>query len=73
MRWRRRNNRKALKALVLSFAAMAIFAGNATAAQVHDGGSMAPTFESITMEDLLAAKVLTQRTTTALRRRYSIR
>ena len=40
MRWRRRNNRKALKALVLSFAAMAIFAGNATAAQVHDGGSI---------------------------------
>ena len=49
MRWRRRNNRKALKALVLSFAAMAIFAGNATAAQVHDGGSMVtPTFEAIT-------------------------
>lgn len=47
MRWRRRNNRKALKALVLSFAAMAIFAGNATAAQVHDGGSMTPTFEPI--------------------------
>jgi len=49
MRWRRRNNRKALKALVLSFAAMAIFAGNATAAQVHDGGSMVtPVFEPIT-------------------------
>lgn len=48
MRWRRRNNRKALKALVLSFAAMAIFAGNATAAQVHDGGSMVtPVFEPI--------------------------
>ena len=49
MRWRRRNNRKALKALVLSFAAMAIFAGNATAMQVHDGGSMVtPTFMPIT-------------------------
>ena len=47
MRWRRRNNRKALKALVLSFAAMAIFAGNATA-MVHDGGSMVtPVFEPI--------------------------
>jgi hypothetical protein len=42
MRWRRRNNRKALKALALSFAASAIFAGNATAAQVHDGGSYEP-------------------------------
>ena len=40
MRWMRRSNRKALKALVLSFAAMAIFAGNANAAQVHDGGSI---------------------------------
>jgi hypothetical protein len=40
MRWTRRSNRKALKALVLSFAAMAIFAGNANAAQVHDGGSI---------------------------------
>jgi hypothetical protein len=49
MRWRRRNNRKALKALVLSFAAMAIFAGNATAMQVHDGGSMVtPVFTPIT-------------------------
>jgi hypothetical protein len=48
MRWIRRGNRKALKALVLSFAAMAILAGNANAAQVHDGGSIVPTFESIT-------------------------
>jgi hypothetical protein len=40
MRWMRRGNRKALKALVLSFAAMAILAGNANAAQVHDGGSI---------------------------------
>jgi hypothetical protein len=36
----RRGNRKALKALVLSFAAMAILAGNANAAQVTDGGSI---------------------------------
>ena len=40
MRWMRRGNRKALKALVLSFAAMAILAGNANAAQVTDGGSI---------------------------------
>jgi hypothetical protein len=39
MRWTRRSNRKALKALALSFAASASFAGNATAAQVHDGGN----------------------------------
>ena len=45
MRWRRRNNRKALKALVLSFAAMAIFAGNANAALVHDGGSTVAGYE----------------------------
>jgi hypothetical protein len=45
MRWRRRNNRKALKALVLSFAAMAILAGNANAAQVHDGGSIVAGYE----------------------------
>lgn len=39
MRWRRRNNRKALKLLALSFAASAIFAGSAIAAPVvHDGG-----------------------------------
>jgi hypothetical protein len=31
------------------------------------------TFGSVTMEDLLAAKVLTQRTITALRRRYIVR
>ena len=31
------------------------------------------TFGSMTMEDLLAAKVLTQRTTAALRRRYIVR
>ena len=37
MRWMRRGNRKALKALVLSFAAMAILAGNANAAQVNRG------------------------------------
>lgn len=45
MRWRRRNSRKGLKALVLSFAAMAIFAGNANAAQVHDGGSYLASYE----------------------------
>ena len=47
MRWTRRSNRKALKALALSFAASASFAGNATAAQVHDGGSNVPSFEPI--------------------------
>ena len=45
MRWRRRNSRKALKALVLSFAAMAISAGNANAALVHDGGSTVAGYE----------------------------
>ncbi len=45
MRWMRRGNRKALKALVLSFAAMAIFAGNANAAQVTDGGSIDASYE----------------------------
>jgi hypothetical protein len=47
MRWTWRSNRKALKALALSFAASASFAGNATAAQVHDGGSNVPSFEPI--------------------------
>jgi len=47
MRWTRRSNRKALKALALSFAASASFAGNATAAQVHDGGSNVPSFTPI--------------------------
>ena len=47
MRWTRRSNRKALTALALSFAASASFAGNATAAQVHDGGSNVPSFEPI--------------------------
>jgi len=37
MRWTRRSNRKALKALALAFAASATFAGNATA-HVQDGG-----------------------------------
>ena len=46
MRWTRRSNRKALKALALSFAASASFAGNATA-YVHDGGSNVPSFEPI--------------------------
>ena len=45
MRWMRRGNRKALKALVLSFAAMAILAGNANAAQVTDGGSYIASYE----------------------------
>ena len=45
MRWMRRGNRKALKALVLSFAAMAILAGNANAVQVTDGGSIDPSYE----------------------------
>ena len=59
MRWRRRNNRKALKALVLSFAAMAIFAGNASAAQVHDGGSIVGAYEEggVTPTDLARAYV----------------
>ena len=47
MRWTRRNNRKALKALALALAASAIFAGTASAAQVHDGGSNVPSFEPI--------------------------
>jgi hypothetical protein len=47
MRWTRRSNRKALKVLALAFAASASFAGNATAAQVHDGGSNVPSFEPI--------------------------
>lgn len=48
MRWTRRNNRKALKALALSLATSAVFAGTAPA-QVHDGGSIvSPTFEPIT-------------------------
>ena len=38
MRWTRRSNRKALKALTLAFAASATFAGNATA-HVQDGGN----------------------------------
>ena len=38
MRWRRRNNRKTLKALALAFAVSATFAGSAIAAPVHDGG-----------------------------------
>lgn len=47
MRWRRRNHRKFLKALALALATSAVVAGTASAAQVHDGGSMAPTFEPI--------------------------
>jgi hypothetical protein len=49
MRWTRRNHRKLLKALALSLATSAVVAGAASAAQVHDGGSMVtPTFEPIT-------------------------
>jgi hypothetical protein len=48
MRWTRRSNRKALKALALSLATCAVFAGNASA-MVHDGGgAVTPTFEPIT-------------------------
>ena len=48
MRWTRRNHRKALKALVLSLATAAVVASPAPAGQVHDGGSMTPTFAPIT-------------------------
>lgn len=49
MRWTRRNHRKALKALALALATSAVVAGTASAAQVHDGGTMVtPTFEPIT-------------------------
>ena len=48
MRWTRRNHRKVLKALALSLATSAVVAGTASAAQVHDGGTMVtPTFEPI--------------------------
>ena len=40
MRWTRRNHRKALKALALALATSAVVAGTASAAQVHDGGTM---------------------------------
>lgn len=43
MRWTRRNHRKLLKALALSLATSAVVAGTASAAQVHDGGSMVTT------------------------------
>ena len=49
MRWTRRTHRKALKALALALATSAVVAGTASAAQVHDGGTMVtPTFEPIT-------------------------
>jgi len=49
MRWNRRTHRKVLKALALSLATSAVVAGTASAAQVHDGGSMVtPTFAPIT-------------------------
>lgn len=40
MRWTRKNHRKALKALALALATSAVVAGTASAAQVHDGGTM---------------------------------
>src|SRR4249919_515079 len=40
MRWTRRNHRKALKALALALATSAVVAGTASAAQVHDGGTI---------------------------------
>lgn len=48
MSWTRRNHRKALKALVLSLATAAVVASPAPASQVHDGGSVTPTFAPIT-------------------------
>lgn len=47
MRWTRKSNRKALKALALSLATSAVFAGTAPA-QVRDSGLVGPTFEPIT-------------------------
>ena len=47
MRWTRRNHRKALKTLALSFATSAVVAGTASA-QVRDAGLVGPTFEPIT-------------------------
>ena len=48
MSWTRRNHRKALKALVLSLATAAVVVSPAPAGQVHDGGSVTPTFAPIT-------------------------
>ncbi len=48
MRWTRRNNRKALKALALSLATMAVFAGTASAQVRGSDSHVAPTFEPIT-------------------------
>jgi hypothetical protein len=48
MRWIRRNNRKALKALALSLATCAVVAGTASAQVRGSASHSAPTFEPIT-------------------------
>jgi hypothetical protein len=48
MRWTRRNNRKALKALALALATSAVVAGTASAQVRGSDSHVAPTFEPIT-------------------------